>query len=165
MKAVVQRVKKCRLEVDGNEISSINRGLCVYLGVAKNDDESVAQYLADKIVRMRIFEDENGKMNRSVLDEGGEIMVVSQFTLLADTSHGHRPDFFGAEQPLRAEELYVYFCRCLEEYLHPSTGVFGADMQIYQHNDGPVTILLEKTAGELNKLFNKGGQNARTSRG
>ena len=153
MKAVVQRVKECRLEVDGAEVSSIGRGLCVYLGVAKNDDETVAQFLADKIVRMRIFEDENGKMNRSVMDEGGEVMVVSQFTLLANTSHGHRPDFFAAEQPQRAKELYDFFCRCVAAYRPPATGIFGADMQIYQHNDGPVTIIIEKNYGELNKLF------------
>lgn len=146
MKAVVQRVKQTTLSVDGKLISKIEKGLVVYLGVKCGDKEESAQYLAKKISAMRIFEDENGKMNLSVKDVGGEILVVSQFTLLGDTSHGNRPSFIEAERPERANELYEYFVSLLRnEYgIDAKTGVFGADMQISQHNDGPVTILMEK---------------------
>ncbi len=147
MKAVVQRVKQTTLSVDGKLISSIPFGLTVFLGVKVGDTEKQADYIAKKIAGLRIFEDENGKMNLSVKDVGGEVLLVSQFTLYGDASHGNRPSFTLAERPERAEQLYEYTIRQLAAYGIPvKKGVFGADMQIQQHNDGPVTILLENEA-------------------
>ncbi len=145
MKAVIQRVKNATLHVDGNLISHIDVGLCVYFGVEQGDVEASADYMAKKIYNMRIFEDENGKMNRSVKDVDGEILLISQFTLCADTSGGNRPSFVGAEKPERADLLYEYEALRLKEMgAKVKKGIFGADMQIVQHNDGPVTIILEK---------------------
>ena len=144
MKAVVQRVKGATLKVDGNLISQIDGGIVVYFGVGKGDDESKAEYLANKIAKLRIFSDENGKMNKSVLDVGGEILSVSQFTLYGDTTHGNRPSFINAEDPLKANNLYEYFCLKLSENgVSVKKGIFGADMKIMQENDGPVTIIYE----------------------
>lgn len=144
MKAVVQRVKHTTLSVNGNLISQIPFGLTVFLGVKVGDTEKEAAYLAKKIAALRIFEDENGKMNLSVKDVGGEVLLVSQFTLYGDASHGNRPSFTLAERPEWAEPLYEYAVKELSAYGIPvKKGVFGADMQIVQHNDGPVTILLE----------------------
>ena len=144
MKAVVQRVKNTRLCVDGKLISEIPFGLTVFLGVKVGDTEIEAAYLAKKIAALRIFEDENGKMNLSVKDVGGEVLLVSQFTLYGDASHGNRPSFTLAERPEKAEPLYEYAVNALQAYgVTVKKGVFGADMQIEQRNDGPVTILLE----------------------
>lgn len=145
MRAVVQRVKKTTLSVDGVVISEIDKGLVVYLGIEVDDTEDKIPYLAKKIANMRIFEDGEGKMNLSVLDTGGEILSVSQFTLYGDASHGNRPSFSRAERPERAKQLYDRFCDALEgNGVTVRKGVFGADMQISQHNDGPVTIIIEK---------------------
>ncbi len=145
MRAVVQRVKHTSLRVNGELISEIPFGLTVFLGVKTGDVEASADYLAKKIASLRIFEDENGKMNRSVQGVGGEVLMVSQFTLYGDASHGNRPSFTLAERPERANELYEYAVKALHGYGIPvKKGVFGADMQIEQLNDGPVTILLEK---------------------
>ena len=144
MKAVVQRVKQTRLSVDGVLISEIPFGLTVFLGVKVGDTEKEAAYIAKKIAGLRIFEDENGKMNLSVKDVGGEVLLVSQFTLYGDASRGNRPSFTLAERPERAEPLYEYVVKELSSYGIPvKKGVFGADMKIEQFNDGPVTILLE----------------------
>lgn len=144
MKAVVQRVKKTTLSVDGKLISEIPFGLTVYLGVKTGDGEKEAAYLAKKIAALRIFEDENGKMNLSVKDVGGEVLLVSQFTLYGDASHGNRPSFTLAERPEKAEPLYEYAVEQLAaQGVSVKKGVFGADMKIEQYNDGPVTILLE----------------------
>ena len=144
MRAVVQRVKKTTLRVDGELISEIPFGLTVFLGVKTGDTEKEAAYIAKKVAGMRIFEDENGKMNLSVKDVGGEVLFVSQFTLYGDASHGNRPSFTLAERPERANALYEYAAKKLaEQGVSVKLGVFGADMQIEQHNDGPVTILLE----------------------
>ena len=144
MKAVVQRVKHTALRVDGELISEIPFGLTVFLGVKVGDAEAGAEYLAKKIAGLRIFEDENGKMNLSVRDVEGEVLLISQFTLYGDASKGNRPSFSLAERPERANELYEYAVQKLREQgVVVKTGVFGADMQIEQHNDGPVTILLE----------------------
>ena len=144
MRAIVQRVKQTSLEVDGNLVSEIPFGLTVFLGVQCGDTEKQAEQIAKKIANLRIFEDENGKMNLSVLQVGGEVLLVSQFTLYGDCSHGNRPSFTLAERPERAEPLYEYAVKCVESYgVTVKKGVFGADMQIKQHNDGPVTILLE----------------------
>ena len=145
MKAVVQRVKETRLSVDGKSISEIPFGLTVFLGVKVGDTEKEGAYIAKKIAGLRIFEDENGKMNLSVKDVGGEVLLVSQFTLYGDASHGNRPSFTLAERPEKAEPLYEYAVNALKEQgVVVKKGVFGADMKISQLNDGPVTILLEK---------------------
>ena len=144
MKAVVQRVKRTTLSVDGELISEIPFGLTVFLGVKVGDTEKEAAYLAKKIAGLRIFEDENGKMNLSVKDVGGEVLLVSQFTLYGDASHGNRPSFTLAERPEKAEPLYQYAVQELSSYgVTVKKGIFGADMKIEQYNDGPVTILLE----------------------
>ena len=144
MKAVVQRVKRTTLSVEGKLISEIPFGLTVFLGVRTGDMEKDAEYLAKKIAGLRIFEDENGKMNLSVKDVGGEVLLVSQFTLYGDASHGNRPSFTLAERPERAEPLYEYAVATLKGFgVAVKKGVFGADMKIEQLNDGPVTILLE----------------------
>ena len=144
MKAVVQRVKQTSLAVEGKLISEIPFGLTVFFGVQCWDSEKEADYIVKKIAGLRIFEDENGKMNLSIKDVGGEVLLVSQFTLLGDTSHGNRPSFTLAERPEKAKPLYEYAVSELEKYgVTVKTGVFGADMQIAQNNDGPVTILLE----------------------
>ena len=144
MKAVVQRVKKTALRVDGQLISEIPFGLTVFLGVKVGDTEKEAAYIAKKVAGMRIFEDENGKMNLSVKDVGGEVLRVSQFTLYGDATKGNRPSFTLAERPEQANALYEYAVKELAAYgITVKKGVFGADMQIEQNNDGPVTILLE----------------------
>lgn len=145
MRAVVQRVKNTRLTVDGKLISEIPFGLTVFLGVKTGDSEKQADWLMKKIAGLRIFEDAGGKMNLSVKDVGGEVLLVSQFTLYGDASHGNRPSFTLAERPERAEPLYEYAIKTLQGLgVTVKKGVFGGDMQIEQHNDGPVTILLEK---------------------
>ncbi len=144
MKAVVQRVKNTRLCVDGELVSEIPFGLTVFLGVTTGDTEKEAEYLAKKIAALRIFEDGAGKMNLSVRDVGGEVLLVSQFTLYGDASHGNRPSFTLAARPEVAEPLYEHAAGALAAYGVPvKKGIFGADMQIMQNNDGPVTILLE----------------------
>ncbi len=144
MKAVVQRVKHTTLSVEGKLVSEIPFGLVVFLGVTHEDTQKEGAYLAKKIANLRIFEDENGKMNLSVKDVGGEVLLVSQFTLYGDASHGNRPSFTLAARPETAEPLYEYTVNELKSHgVTVKKGVFGADMQIVQHNDGPVTILLE----------------------
>ncbi len=145
MRAVIQRVKQTTLRVDGREISQIPFGLTVFLGVKEGDSKAQADYLMKKIAALRIFEDENGKMNLSVKDVGGEVLLVSQFTLYGDASHGNRPSFSLAARPEIAEPLYDYAADSLRALgITVKTGVFGADMKIDQLNDGPVTILLER---------------------
>lgn len=145
MRAVVQRVKYTKLEVDGELISEIPFGLTVFLGVKSGDSEKQADFLMKKVAGLRIFEDADGKMNLSVKDVGGEVLLVSQFTLYGDASKGNRPSFTLAERPERAEPLYEYAINVLKaQGVTVKKGVFGADMKISQLNDGPVTILLEK---------------------
>lgn len=145
MRAVVQRVKYTKLEVDGELISEIPFGLTVFLGVKVGDSEKQADFLMKKISALRVFEDENGKMNLSVKDVGGEVLLVSQFTLYGDATKGNRPSYTLAERPEKAEPLYEYAVKSLREQgVTVKKGVFGADMKISQLNDGPVTILLEK---------------------
>ena len=144
MRAVIQRVKKTTLSVDGKLISEIPFGLAVYLGVKVGDTEKNAQAMAKKIAALRIFEDENGKMNKSVKEVGGDILLISQFTLLGDCSHGNRPSFIEAERPEKANPLYEYTAKLLRESgVTVKQGVFGADMKIHQFNDGQVTIIYE----------------------
>lgn len=145
MKAVVQRVKNAELKVDGQLISKIGFGYVIFLGVGKGDDFSDAEYFIKKIPPLRIFEDENGKINKSIIDVKGEILLVSQFTLYANCTHGNRPDFLSAESPERANELYLYVADGLKKAgIAVKLGVFGADMKISQENDGPFTVILEK---------------------
>lgn len=145
MKALIQRVTHAELTVKSELISKIQTGYLVFLGVKKGDTEEQAMQLAKKIANLRIFEDENGKINRSILDVGGEVLAVSQFTLLANAAHGNRPDFLEAEVPALAEPLYAFFCSALRDCgLTVRQGIFGADMKIELLNDGPFTILLEK---------------------
>ena len=144
MKALLQRVSSASVSVEGTTLSSIEQGFLILLGVKKGDDEEDARLLAEKIAKFRIFSDENRKMNKSVRDVGGSLLVVSQFTLCACYAHGNRPDFLEAESPVRANELYEYFVSLLREQDIPvGTGEFGADMQIALVNDGPVTVMLE----------------------
>ena len=144
MKFVAQRVSRASLTVDDKPVSDIGRGLVVYFGVRAGDGEAQAQKCAEKIARLRVFEDEAGKMNLSVLDVGGEVLLVSQFTLCGDARKGNRPSFTDAERPERAEELYRFAAQKLTEQGVPvRLGVFGAHMVIDQVNDGPVTIIYE----------------------
>ena len=151
MKAVIQRVKNASVTVEGRLASEIGQGLLVLLGVADGDTERDADILAAKIANLRIFSDPDGKMNLSLLTIGGEMLVVSQFTLCANCVKGRRPDFFGAAKPDEADRLYLYFCERIkkEGVATVKTGEFGADMQVALLNDGPVTIILD--SGELKK--------------
>ena len=144
MRAVIQRVGRTVLSVDGQLISAIKSGLDVYLGIGPEDEKRNAESIAKKIAQLRIFEDEQGKMNRSVVEVGGEVLLISQFTLFGDCTHGNRPSFIGAARPEPAKPLYEYTAKCLQDYGIPvRMGIFGADMKIEQNNDGPVTILYE----------------------
>lgn len=150
MKAVLQRVFRASVRVDGEAVGSCGQGLCILLGVADGDTRKDAELLAAKIAKLRIFTDDNGKMNLSVKDVGGEVLVVSNFTLLADYSHGNRPEYFGAAKPDTANELYIYFSELLRSELsHVGNGIFGAHMELSIEADGPVTIVMEST--ELSK--------------
>lgn len=144
MRAVIQRVRETTLKVEGKLIAKISSGLAVYLGVAPSDMESDAVAMAKKIAALRIFEDAQGKMNLSIRDAGGEVLLISQFTLYGDCTHGNRPSFIGAARPEHAKPLYERVAQLLRaEGLAVQTGIFGADMKIEQYNDGPVTILYE----------------------
>ena len=145
MKLVVQRVKNAKVEVDEKTVGSINQGFLVLLGVTHTDTRSKADYLVKKLCNLRVFEDENGKMNLGLKDIRGELLIVSQFTLYADCSQGNRPSFINAAKPDVANELYEYFCeKCKEQNIKVEKGIFGADMKVNLLNDGPVTIILEK---------------------
>ena len=144
MRAVCQRVSSARVTVDGAITGEIGLGLVVLLGVAQGDDAPVAERLASKVARLRIFGDDRGKFDRSVVDVGGSALVVSQFTLIADTRKGNRPSFAAAAPPDVAEPLYERFCAALRKGgITVATGVFGAMMAVELVNDGPVTIVLE----------------------
>ncbi len=144
MKFVAQRVSHAALSVDNTPVSEIGSGLVVYFGVKAGDGEAQADKCMEKLAHLRVFEDENGKMNRSVLDVKGEVLFVSQFTLYGDAKRGNRPSFSEAERPERAAELYAYAADRLGSYGVPvQLGVFGAEMTIRQTNEGPVTIIYE----------------------
>jgi D-tyrosyl-tRNA(Tyr) deacylase len=144
VKAVVQRVTQASVTVDHHAVGEIGHGLVVLLGVARGDTEKEADYLAEKILQLRIFEDDNGKMNRSLQDTGGGVLVVSQFTLLGDCRKGRRPSFAAAAPPEQAEALYAHFVRKVAQMGVPTaTGRFRASMQVALTNDGPVTLVLE----------------------
>ncbi len=144
MRAVIQRVTECRVNVAGQNVGQIGAGLLVFLGISEADENKDADYLADKVVNLRIFEDEAGKMNRSCLETVVEVMVVSQFTLLADCRKGRRPSFVGAAPPDEAERLYEYFVAQIKSKgILVTTGRFQAKMAVALVNDGPVTLILE----------------------
>jgi len=144
MKVVLQRVTRARVEVDNQTIGQIADGLLVLLGITHADTEQDADTLVEKIIKLRIFEDDDGAMNDSILDTAGGLLVVSQFTLYADCKKGNRPSFGDASRPEHAEPLYNYFVqKCIDTGLHVETGEFGAHMQVDLVNDGPVTIVLE----------------------
>lgn len=146
MKAVVQRCLSASVEVEKNIVGEISKGFVVFLGIGKNDAEEDLNYLVKKISGLRIFEDENEKMNLSISQVKGEMLVISNFTLYANTSHGFRPDFFNAMMPQRAEELvnkFVESCNKTNAFKKIATGIFGADMKVKVENDGPVTIIIE----------------------
>ena len=151
MRAVVQRVRDSKLVIDDELYSSIDNGLLILLGVTHGDTENDAKVLAEKISKLRIFEDENEKMNLSVQDVGGSLHIVSQFTLYADSHHGNRPSFINAAEPTRANELYEYFVKYCKENIgiNVATGSFGASMQVSFTNCGPVTIILDCVEGKI----------------
>ena len=144
MRVVVQRVSEARVSIDDEVIGAIGPGLCILLGVGTKDTETAAEFLASKIINLRIFEDKQGKMNRSIRDLGGELLVVSQFTLYGDSRKGNRPSFTAAATPEAARRLYEHFIQRLRQAgLKVATGKFRAHMKIALVNDGPVTLLLE----------------------
>lgn len=151
MKVVLQRVAHASVKVDGTVIGEIGNGFLILLGVAESDDEAAADKMADKICKLRIFQDENGKTNLSLADVGGELLVVSQFTLYADCHKGNRPSFIKAGAPDKADRLYRYFVeRCRQHVPKVEHGSFGAEMKVELVNDGPFTLMLE---GDGNGIF------------
>lgn len=145
MKFVVQRVKNAQVDIEGKTVGKIDKGFMVLIGVTHTDTKEVADYLVKKLINLRVFEDENGKMNLSLKDVGGSLLLVSQFTLYADCSSGNRPSFIDSAKPDFANELYEYIIEeCRKQVGIVQKGVFGADMQVGLVNDGPVTVILER---------------------
>lgn len=144
MKVVLQRAKYAEIKVEEKVVGKIENGLLIFLGIGKNDNENIADKLVKKICNMRIFEDENNKMNKSIKDINGDILLVSQFTLYANCKSGNRPSFIDACEPKKANELYEYFKKSCKQELKKNieSGIFGANMKVELLNDGPVTILL-----------------------
>ena len=144
MKLVIQRVNHANVKIDGEEVGKINKGLLVLVGVAADDDERIVEKYFNKLIKLRIFEDENGKTNLSIEDVAGELLVVSQFTLYADCRGGNRPGFENAAEPSYAKNIYEYFLSyCESRFRSVGHGIFGADMKVSLVNDGPFTIMLE----------------------
>jgi D-tyrosyl-tRNA(Tyr) deacylase len=144
MRLVVQRVSSAQVKVKDEIVGKIEKGFMVLVGIGPNDTEKEADFLANKLLNLRIFEDENGKMNLSLLDVKGELLLISQFTLYGDCSKGNRPSFINARNPEEANELYKYFCNKCGEKVHVETGKFRNYMQVSLVNEGPTTLLLEK---------------------
>ncbi len=145
MRFVVQRVKNASVKVDGKIVGQINKGYMVLIGVKQDDTKEEADYLVKKLINLRVFEDQNGKMNLALNDVQGELLLISQFTLYGDCSNGNRPSFTEAAKPDKANELYEYIIeKCKEKINKVDTGIFGADMKVELLNDGPVTIIMEK---------------------
>ncbi len=145
MKLVIQRVKKAEVKVDGQTVGKIDEGFLVLIGIKVGDTKEQADYLVKKLCNLRVFSDENGKMNKSLNDVKGKLLIVSQFTLYANCSDGNRPSFIEAARPEEAIPLYEYFCNeCMKKNIEVQKGIFGADMKVELLNDGPVTIVMEK---------------------
>lgn len=145
MKLVIQRVKKAEVKVDGQTVGKIDEGFLVLIGIKVGDTKEQVDYLVKKLCNLRIFSDENGKMNKSLNDVNGKLLIVSQFTLYANCSDGNRPSFIDAARPEEAIPLYEYFCNeCMKKNIEVQKGIFGADMKVELLNDGPVTIVMEK---------------------
>lgn len=143
MKTVIQRVTQASVTVEGKTVGSIGTGFLILVGFTDGDTEADCSRIAKKISGLRIFSDENEKINLSLKDVGGEVLCISQFTLYADCSHGNRPSFINAARPETAEPLYDFFCVELEKYVHTERGIFGADMKVSLLNDGPFTVIVE----------------------
>ena len=145
MRLLVQRVLNSNVKVDGKVVGEISKGYMVLLGVTHDDDKEKADYLVNKLLNLRVFEDENGKMNLNIKQVGGELLIISQFTLYGNTKDGNRPSFTDAAKPDKANELYEYFIeKCKKENIKTEAGIFGADMKVSLVNDGPVTVMLER---------------------
>lgn len=145
MRFVVQRVTKASVKVDGKVVGKIDKGYMALIGIKQDDTISEADYLVKKLINLRVFEDQNGKMNLALKDVGGQLLLISQFTLYGDCSDGNRPSFIEAAKPDKANELYEYIiAKCREKIEKVETGIFGADMKVELLNDGPVTIIMEK---------------------
>lgn len=145
MKFIVQRVNKSQVEVEEKIVGKIDKGFMVLIGITHNDTKEIADFLVRKLINLRVFEDEKGKMNLSLKDVQGSLLLISQFTLYADCTSGNRPSFTNAAKPEFANELYEYIIEeCKKQIPNVQTGIFGADMQVSLINDGPVTIILEK---------------------
>ena len=145
MKLVIQRVKEAKVEVESKIVGKIEKGFLVLIGIKKGDKKQQADYLVKKLCNLRVFEDNNGKMNLSLKDVKGKLLIVSQFTLYGDCSDGNRPSFIEAARPEEAIPLYEYFCKeCAKNSIEVQRGIFGADMKVHLLNDGPVTIIIEK---------------------
>lgn len=150
MRAVIQRVESASVSVDGRVVGKIGGGFLVLFGVGAEDTERDCEKLSQKLINLRIFADENGKTNLSIKDVGGELLIISQFTLYADCRKGNRPSFINAKEPVEAERLYEFFCDlCRREVPTVERGIFGADMRVELVNDGPFTIVLECNNGEI----------------
>ena len=144
MRLVIQRVSDANVKVDGKIVGQIKKGFMVLFGVTHTDTKEDADFLAKKLLNLRVFRDENDKMNLALKDINGELLIISQFTLYADCSHGNRPSFIGAAKPEQANELYEYFCdKCSEGGFNVEKGIFGAEMKVSLLNDGPVTIIMD----------------------
>lgn len=143
MRVLVQRSKNSKVTIDGKVNGKIDSGFVLFVGFTEGDNEKIIDKMIDKVINLRIFEDENEKMNKSILDVGGEILSISQFTLYANCTEGRRPSFVEAMNPNDAIKLYDYFNKKMSEFIHTETGIFGADMKVEIYNDGPVTIMLD----------------------
>ena len=145
MKLIIQRVKEASVKVNEKLVGNIDKGFLILVGITHKDTKEVVDYMANKVSKLRVFEDENGKMNLSIKDVNGKLLIVSQFTLYANMESGNRPSFTEAAKPDFANELYEYFCeKCKEKEIEVQKGIFGEDMKVSLINDGPVTIILEK---------------------
>jgi D-tyrosyl-tRNA(Tyr) deacylase len=143
MRALIQRSKNSKVTIDGKVNGKIDSGYVIFVGFTDGDNEKIIDKMVDKIINLRIFEDENEKMNKSIIDVGGSILSISQFTLYANCKDGRRPSFVSAMNPDKATILYDYFNNKLKSLIHTETGIFGADMKVEIYNDGPVTIMLD----------------------
>lgn len=145
MRMVIQRVDRAQVEVEGKIVGEIQKGFLVLLGIKQGDTKEQADYLVKKLCQLRVFTDENGKMNLDLKAVKGKLLIISQFTLYADCSHGNRPSFIQAEKPEEAKQLYEYFCEeCQKNNISVEKGIFGAEMNVNLLNNGPVTIIIEK---------------------